>query len=90
MFNFKGGDDGHIVLDMNGDGYLDILPNHGIGFQYQNQLCYFLFNPSTKKYEVKKLHNHPILFDSAQSKADSLAFWPHYDYKSHTTFLQYF
>jgi hypothetical protein len=76
--------------DINHDGYMDILPNHGIGFIYQNQFSYFLFNPSTKKYEVKKLHSYPILFDSDQTKTDSLGFWPHYDYKTHTSFLQYF
>ncbi|WP_395767243.1 T9SS type A sorting domain-containing protein [Aquirufa sp.] len=76
--------------DINHDGYMDILPNHGIGFIYQNQFSYFLFNPTTKKYEVKKLHSHPILFDSDQTRADSLGFWPHYDYKTHTSFLQYF
>jgi hypothetical protein len=76
--------------DVNNDGYIDILPIHGIGFKYKNQYSYFLFNPKIKKYELKKLHNYTIIFDSDHSSTDSLAFWPDYDYKSHTTFLQYF
>lgn len=76
--------------DINSDGYIDILPIHGIGFKYNKQNAYFLFNPKLKKYEVRKLHNYPIVFDSDLSTNDSLSFWPHYDYKSHTTFLQYF
>lgn len=76
--------------DINNDGYVDILPMHGIGFRHNKQNAYFLFNPKLKKYEVKKLHNFPIVFDSDLSTNDSLSFWPHYDYKSHTTFLQYF
>lgn len=79
-----------IFDDINNDGFIDILPLHGIGFKYNNNFSYFLFNPKTKKYDVKKLHSHNIIFDSEQTALDSLAFWPGYDYKSHTTFLQYF
>jgi hypothetical protein len=76
--------------DINNDGFIDIVPLHGIGFKYNNEFSYFQFNPKTKKYHVKKLHNYKIIFDSEQANLDSLAFWPDYDYKSHTAFLQYF
>lgn len=76
--------------DINHDGYVDILPNHGLGFKFKNQFSYFLYNPTSKKFEVKKLHSHPISFLSEQAKTDSLGFWPHYDYQSHTAILQYF
>ncbi len=76
--------------DINDDGYIDILPIHGMGFKYKGQFSYFLFNPKIKKYELKKLHNYDIKLLAEQPPTDTLSYWPDYDYKSHTTFLQYF
>ena len=40
--------------DLNDDGYIDILPFNGLGFLYNNRYSYFSFNPTRKKFEIKK------------------------------------
>jgi len=76
--------------DLNNDGFIDIIPNHGIGFKYNKKYSYFLFNSIKKKYEVKTLHNYQVRFNEELTSSDSLSFWPDYNYKSHSFLLQYF
>jgi hypothetical protein len=76
--------------DINNDGYVDIIPIHGIGFKYNGQFSYFQFNSTKRKFEIKLLHNYPVKFNDELTSADSLSFWPDYNYTTHTFFLQYF
>ena len=76
--------------DINNDGFIDIIPNHGIGFKYNKKFSYFLFNSIKKKYEVKTLHNYKVKFNDELTSSDSFGIWPDYNYKSHNFILQYF
>jgi len=77
--------------DVDGDGFIDIVPFMGMGFKYNGIFSYFKFNSSLKKFEVKPLHYYNIKgYDVTNNFNDTIGIWPHYDYKTHTLLLQEF
>ena len=77
--------------DVDGDGFIDIVPFMGMGFKYNGIFSYFKFNSSLKKFEVKPLHYFNIKgYDVTNNYNDTIGIWPHYDYKTHTLLLQEF
>lgn len=74
-----------IYDDINNDGFIDIIPFHGLGFKFNGSFCFFQFNSKLKKYEVKKLHEYNIPGTDLNPK-DSVGIWVDYDYKTQTVF----
>mgnify|MGYP000285629103 CR=1 FL=1 len=78
-------------VDINADGFIDIVPFMGMGFKYNGIFSYFKFNSSLKKFEVKPLHYFNLKgYDVTNNFNDTIGIWPHYDYKTHTLLLQEF
>ena len=77
--------------DVDGDGFIDIVPFMGMGFKYNGIFSYFKFNSSLKKFEVKPLHYFNLKgYDVTNNFNDTIGIWPNYDYKTHTLLLQEF
>ena len=72
-----------IYDDLNDDGFIDIIPNRGFGFKYNNQYSFFRYNPQLQKFEIKTLHKFNI------EKPD-IGYMSDYDYKTHTAIAQEF
>jgi|688.fasta_scaffold182694_1 hypothetical protein len=72
-----------IYDDLNDDGFIDLIPNRGFGFKYNNQYSFFRYNPQSQKFEIKRLHKYNI-------ERPDIGYMSDYNYKTHTSIAQEF